>query len=177
MYQANRSARFAATDRSHRDCAPPCGSGHRPRRGRRGASGKPQRLFRGHGPLPQRLRSPLWERSSAAKGAPRCTRQTAAPVSRPRTAPTETATTPCGSGHRPRRGHRGVSGKPQRPFRGHGPLPQRLRSPLWERSVAAKGAPRCTRQTAAPVSRPRTALTGTATTSCGSDHRPLRALR
>ncbi len=83
----------------------------------------------------------LWERALPAKRTPWCVRCTAAPLSRPRTAPTDTLQVTCGSGLCPRRGRRGVSDVPQRPVLGHGPLLQtHCRSPVGAGSAREEDA-------------------------------------
>ncbi len=80
---------------------------------------------------------PSWERALPAKRTPRCVRCTAALLSRPRTAPTDTLQVTCGSGLCPRRGHRGMPDVPQCSFRGNRPLLQTHR-----RSPVGAGSPR-----------------------------------
>ncbi len=95
--QGDRGAGFGPADRSYRGARSSCRSGHRPRNGRCGGSGRPQCGFRGRGPLLQGSAVVLWERSSAAKRVPRWKRETAGRLSRPRTAPTGERGRPVGA--------------------------------------------------------------------------------
>jgi hypothetical protein len=68
----NRGAAFTATDRSYRGALSSCRSGHRPRKGRCGGSGRPRGGFRGQRPLPQERGFAKNRISQGCRGAGGC---------------------------------------------------------------------------------------------------------